>query len=155
MPHGCRYLWINQETFIGIYRQLLIWKMVCCEKWFALNRGGSWYPTPLTGWMTWLDQDNKTEEDHLKHWKVAALLLYNAQSSLNVWKYDMWPVINLRYTPKKVCQHFKKKKKKKKKKLFVNSPVSLFDFQINLFQMYFQVQRKICYIFLIFYPVPQ
>ena len=39
--------------------------MACCEKWFALNRGGSWYPTPLTGWMTWLDQDNKTEEDHL------------------------------------------------------------------------------------------
>ena len=52
-------------------------------KWnlIAIAEEGGLVPKPLTGWMTWLDQDNKTEEDHLNiKKKVAALLLCNAHS---------------------------------------------------------------------------
>ena len=43
-------------------------------------------PKPLTGWMTWLDQDNKTEEDHLKILKklTALFAIYNAHSLLSI-----------------------------------------------------------------------
>ena len=45
----------------------LLWKMV------DLNRGGSWYPTPLTWMMShWLDQKfSRQEEDHLNIETVA------------------------------------------------------------------------------------
>ena len=50
---------------------------------------------------------NKTEGYHLKIWKVAALLMYNANAPLINWKCVIWSSINLRCTPQGVTA-FKK-----------------------------------------------
>ena len=51
---------------------------------------------------------NKTEGYHLKIWKFAALLMYNAYPPLINWKCVIWSSINLRCTPQG-CQPLTKK----------------------------------------------
>ena len=52
---------------------------------FAIEDGLE--PKPLTGWRSWLDHHPKTERDHLNIWEVVALIVYNASTSITIWKY--------------------------------------------------------------------
>ena len=53
---------ILQKMKPSMHSQVVLKKVACAQK-------------PLTGWMTWLVQDNKTEEDHLNIEKLTALIV--------------------------------------------------------------------------------